>query len=515
MADPSLDRGEIQRRAARGAVWTLLHTVVSMPVAWLANVVLARILGVADYGQLALLTTVMLLVGVVVASGVDQAMVQLGARAHSAGRFEETRDLLSRVQGFRLLVLAPIVSCAAWRWTDVHWVFLVCALVFGVWMPAAFSGAAVSLTLENRTDVDARIQLVTSLLQQAIVVGVALLFATPDAVWTTRVAIAGFTTLAALPFIRADYRRAVLRPKSPFGLPRSFWRYAVPVGLAAILSAVATERSELFFLNAFSTPVEMGLFAVAFGLANHLLAPAQALINPLVPAITGLHEVDRGALGRALERVLRVSAVSAGGILAALGAPLALAVPFIYGADYAAASTLMLALLISAALILVTFPMQAFLQARLRGGSILTLNVGTVVANVAVAAALVGPLGAWGAALAKASVGVTRLAYFLLAERSSFPLAPRQMIRELTPLAHGAAASVAGLALGVRVGSGLPGILAAAVLSAAVFLGCLRWSGRGLTRPDGDALVGAVPARLRGVTSRGLVLLTRTGAERP
>lgn len=44
---------ELQARAAQGAVWTVLQTFISLGIGFLVNLVVARYLGVADFGRLA------------------------------------------------------------------------------------------------------------------------------------------------------------------------------------------------------------------------------------------------------------------------------------------------------------------------------------------------------------------------------------------------------------------------------------------------------------------------------
>src|SRR6478672_8368893 len=95
---------DLQDRAIRGVSWTLVHTVVSLPLAFVANLVTARVLGVSDYGRLAFLMTFMDVVGGIVSLGLGIGLLQFGARAHAAGRFGEVQHLLSVSQGFRLLV---------------------------------------------------------------------------------------------------------------------------------------------------------------------------------------------------------------------------------------------------------------------------------------------------------------------------------------------------------------------------------------------------------------------------
>ena len=130
----------------------------------------ARVLGVVDFGRLAYLTVVMDVVSGIVMLGVSPALVQFGAKAHAAGRRDEVAGLLSKVQGFRLLVAAPILTVLV--------LVLVSESTRGSrsWRsPSASScrprwtGRPAGLVIENKTAAGAKVVLVSSVLTQAAV----------------------------------------------------------------------------------------------------------------------------------------------------------------------------------------------------------------------------------------------------------------------------------------------------------------------------------------------------------
>src|SRR5512132_1913328 len=131
----AFDRGQLQDRAIRGAAWTVIHTLVYVPIAFVVNLLVARLLGVVNYGRLAFLTTVMEIATGVVALGLSSALIQYGSKAHASGRHDEVRRLLSAAQGFRLLVAAPVLTLVVIISARVDVRLLVLAVLFGVWAP--------------------------------------------------------------------------------------------------------------------------------------------------------------------------------------------------------------------------------------------------------------------------------------------------------------------------------------------------------------------------------------------
>ncbi|GAA4287450.1 oligosaccharide flippase family protein [Georgenia daeguensis] len=511
-AGPPLDRRQLQARAVDGALWTMVHVAVSLPLAFLANLVIARVLGVVDYGRLSFLTALMDIATGVVGLGVGTALVQYGARAHAAGRRAEVRDLLAKTQGFRLLVAAPLLAVLVVLVADVDPVLLVLAVVFGLVVPAGLSGAPAALTIESRTASGARVAMLGNVLTLGAALTAVLALRSPDATWAARLVMGGVVTAIALVPVSRDYRLTALRPRLPRGLPAGFWRFAVPAGLSGIVANLVTSRSEIFLLQWLADPVAVGTFALAFGLSSHLFSPAQALIGPLIPAVSGLSEVDRAALGAAFSRTLRVSSTVVALLLAGALPALAALVPLLYGADYSDVPGLLVALGVAGGLMVVAAPVQAFVLARLRGGRLLTINLAALGVDLAVAVALIPGLGVWGAVAANVVGAATRLALLVRGEIGLLGLTGRQVARCAAPALAGAAVCVA-VSLAGSAGP-LPALGTAAAtgtLGVVLLLLVLRVTRTGLEPGDAAAVVGAVPLRVRGVASRAIRLLVRHG----
>src|SRR2546430_16905919 len=103
-----LPASELQRRAISGSSWTVIHTVVSLPLAFVANAIVARSLGVSSYGHLAFLSAALGLAYTFANFGFSTALIQQGSRAEAGGRRGEANELLRRSLGFQAAVELPI-----------------------------------------------------------------------------------------------------------------------------------------------------------------------------------------------------------------------------------------------------------------------------------------------------------------------------------------------------------------------------------------------------------------------
>lgn len=508
-----LSRGELQDRAIKGAVWTLIHTVVALPLAFLVNVVIARVLGAVDYGRLTYLTTVMGLVGGVISLGVGTGLVQFGSKAHAAGRTEEVRHLLSATLGFRLLVVTPILTGVVIAIAEIDVALLAIAIMFGVLLPAFFGGAPACLTIENKTAAGAQNAMVVNILTQIAVVIAVFVFGTADGIWATRLIMGGVAVALALVFVSPMYRKAVLRPVLPRRFPPGFWKFTIPAGAAGLVGTLVVSRSEVLVLTWMSETRAAGVFALAFGVASHLFAPAQALLGPLVPAVSGLREVDVGAVANALKRTLRASATVVA-ILVSAGLPaFAALVPVIYGDEFAEVPEVMIALGIAGGLLIVAGPVQAFVQARLVGTRLLWVNIVALVVDVALAVALIPGLGVWGAVIANVAAAAVQLGILLFGEVTALGLTWAETGASTLPTLVGALGCVVGWfgASALNWGYLLTSI-AAGTLGLLVTTLVLRLTRSGLTRGDAEAILHSTPRWLSGIARPLLLLYAHSGS---
>lgn len=493
-----INRRSIQARAVQGAFWTGIHTLVSLPLAFGVNILLARVLGVEGYGRLAYLTTVITIATIMASLGVTTALVQFGSKAHASGQVDKVRLYLSGAQGFRLLVTGPLVTVAVLTIVQVDPWLLALAVVFGVGMPALMGNAQPALRIENRTDRVAQLAMIGNVITQGLVVAALLLVGTADAVWSARLIAVGM--LLALPLISISklYRGAVLQPRPPWRLPRYFWRFAAPTGLASVIGALTTNRLELVLLDWFADPVSMGLFGLAFGLAVHVYAPAQALVGPLVPAVSGLAEIDSASVRIAFLRTSRVSS-TVGGLLVAGPLPaLAILVPVIYGDAFDAASDHLVVLGLAGAALLIGSPHHAFLTARLKGYRVLWINLLVLGVNLVLALSLIPLVGIWGATIASASAMIMRTAMLSTGEAKALSIPLRTLFQSLLGVIAGIATSSL-LWITLRTSSASPIILAmiALLVGTVTFLIALRLIKGGTTIEDVNAITKSLPRRLR------------------
>jgi len=492
-----LGRGELQRRAVAGSFWTAAHALVAAPLAFVVNAVVARVLGPAEYGGLALLTLALGIATQLSNLGVSDATIQWGAAAAVRGARDEVARLLSKSLGFHVVVQLPLLVATVLVLARNDG-FIAAVLVLSVVLPAALGSAALLITIENRTASGAKLAMLSNLIVQVGILGAALTTESPAWVWAVR-ALAG-SLLLPLNFLLLDAwgRRAARTIALPRHMPNGFWHFAAATMAAGIAGMLVFSRSEIVALGWFSDPAVVGLFALAFGVAAQVTAPVDALMGPLAPAAAGLVSGHPGQIRAGRERAVRASAFLSGAVLAVVVPPLVAAVPLLYGAAYTEARVPLLILSATSCLQSVCGPLVAFANARRQAGKVLRITMVALVVDVVLALALIPKLDLVGALAANSGGQLTFLVLLIRLEAANERQSWLRVAASTRAWGVGLAAALVAISVSSLSSTytAVAGV-ASAFSGALVYLLGVRMFRAGMTEADWQALGGALPAPMR------------------
>jgi O-antigen/teichoic acid export membrane protein len=402
----ALSAAELQRAAARGSLWTLAHTVVGIPIAFVANTVVARSLGAANYGHLALIT---LFMGVAIALtnlGVSEGVQQWGAAANARGDAPLVDDILRASLGFHALVQLPLLVIVATVLGHGETVWVQAGLLTTAALPPLLGSSSLCISIENRTATSARISMLVNFITQLTLAVTAVLSHSPLGVWAVRNLVPTLCLPLNYQLLAPHRRRVAIQARLPRHMPQGFWPFCLLTCAAGLLGLLVVSRSEIVVLQWLGEPRMVGVFALAFGVAGQLRGPVEALLAPMLPSVAGIVEVHPDLVATALRQTLSVCALFTAGIL--LTVPLlTVSMPVIYGPEFAASAALLPALATAALAQAMINPLLAFARAQRAGGAVLTSNALSLAVDIAVACVLVPWLGVMGAVTAALAAQVT------------------------------------------------------------------------------------------------------------
>ena len=418
-APPASGQGFLARWLRQDLVVTLGGSVGRLGLGFVASIVIARQLGPAGYGLIALVSLVVSVLDTVADFGLTNTAVHAVARGLSkglptaapiaAGYWSLTLVLNAAGAATGFLLAGPIASLALGRPDAEPVVRLV---VLGL-LSVAGNGACAALLQASRQF--GRLAALQVLTQCTYLMGVLALAATGHMSVEAVVLLGVVNPLVGFLLGLQFLPRGLLDPRLGLGhAARSAWvdlaRFSRWLWISSVLSLLAAQL-DLALVGRWLPAVEVGLYALALNLATKLDILNQARFTVLLPSVATLsREGMRSHVRRGLLRS------------AALSVPLLLALPLagplvglVYGQAYLdavpALLVLMLAVvfdLLTTPLILLAYPMNA---PRVLAAS----DVLRVTTLVCMAAPLVPALGPSGAALAKLGAKVVGAAFTLLA----------------------------------------------------------------------------------------------------
>lgn len=496
----SLSRGQLQTRAMHGAAVTSIMTILMVPLSVLANVIIARSLGAEEYGVLAVFTAMFVLSVQVANGGISSGVIQWGSAALATGDTRQADQLLRRSLGFHLLVELPILTIGTFillRDQHVAWSVIV---TLALAITLALGGGPLAVTIENRTDDAARMGFIANTVSLASTAAAAATTQAAAATWAARQIVGAVTLPLYLRSLSPARRRAVLVPLWPARWPPGLLRFSMLSCLAGLITALVISRSEIFLLGGLDSSEAVGLFALAYGLSYQVTAPVDALLNPLMPAVSGLLAGYKDDARRALLRALAFASLASSVVLALVVPSVLHLIPTLYGRDFMQVSQLFLALACISCLQSACHPVTAFVMARRAGNRLLANNAIALVVNLSVALPAILLFGVWGAVIANAAGQVALLGSFMRTEVMEQGLPWTALGRALRPmwlaLLVALSLSVATLPL-LATGADAVLVAVAVFVSSALLYSLLARLWRPFDDGDRRSLIPAMPGNLQ------------------
>ena len=267
------DRGaSVASRTALGAVWMIAWRFFSRLLGFFSTLVMARLLLPADFGLVAIATTL---------STAVEALSEIGLRDGLVRHAEDSRALTNTaftMQALRGLLTATIIGSAAWFAADwfhdarlVPMILILAAVSFASGLENI---AIVKFQRELRFDLQFRLLLLPRLLQFGLTLGAALTWRN---YWALMLGVVvGRVARTAMTFVVVPYRP---------GLTLSRWRDLIGFSSWTWVSSalgVLLTRSESVILGPMLGPAYLGVYFVAVEIG---LLPSSEMIAPAASAL--------------------------------------------------------------------------------------------------------------------------------------------------------------------------------------------------------------------------------------
>jgi O-antigen/teichoic acid export membrane protein len=464
-------------KVVSNALWNASRSMVGLALGLVTSIVIARTLGPDRYGEYSYLNWLTMTLTALTGLGFPMALMKLVSEARGGSNPAPVQDLLGvalrragTASAAALLLALAIALVFPIPFTALHFVLAALATVPSV-LAACYGAVINGLEAYKPTT---RVSIVVATLQFGLTLTVLSLGGGIGALLGVGLvgAVASMVWLRMITERLADSRSSPAPQDARAGMAR----YAREMILIILLDVIVWKRSELFFLERFWGMRTVGLYSVAFGIAEKAMKLPHSLYGTLFPTFSNLSAArDSAGVERlmcASTRLVSVIVMPIGLTLAVVAGPL---VESLYGAEYAPAAgalaVVTLVNILGAATGVAVMTLYGIGEQRL----VLMKDGAGAVVNLALNLTLTTRYGLWGAVLANSAAQMVSCAIVWHYIHRRFDLTPLR-----GPLAQLFALSVVGAAMArfvVNAAPGAAGLIAGIVLASAVLAGGLFLTG--------------------------------------
>ena len=411
----------LAKSVARGAAWMVAYRLVDRSLGLVSTLVLARLLVPADFGLVAMATSLIAILELFNAFGLDVALIQ---------RANATRVHYDTVWTLNICAGALIATCLlvlAWPlsvfYDDPRLVALTCVLACGSAVQGFENVGVVAFRKEMNFDREFRYLAVKRLLTFFVSTGLA--FALRN-YW----ALALGMTFGRVAGVVISYRVHPFRPRFSFGAIRDLMHFSGWLFFQTLCFTLK-ERSADFIVGRIAGPQSLGILSVSTEIANmpgtELVAPINRAAFPAYARLAG----DRQTLGRQYLDVASLVALLVTPAVAGVGALGTIVVALLLGPKWhEAVSLINLVALVGIANVLLNTSHPPVLAIG-KPAVFAKITVFQLCIQIPALIFLTQRYGAWGAALGYVISSVGLLPFSLWLILRTIGVAPTDFVREV------------------------------------------------------------------------------------
>ncbi|MGZ4357558.1 MAG: lipopolysaccharide biosynthesis protein [Gaiellaceae bacterium] len=395
-------------RAFRGGLWQSGGQVAPYIYATITSIVAARVLGPERMGRQSFIAFVIVVTHSLFSGGIGNAIIRYVGELRGQGRERLLPSLVAwgwkTTSGLGTVAALTLVALAAsGAQPTAAWLFAAVAAFAGIVnrVPGGvligtqrWRSQAVVVVITGAGAVAATVVVLLVGGGVSGMVGVTAVAAVAMVVWTTLLA--------------RKRQREISIEREPLGALRTeVVRFSLALSVPVVLNLVVVQRSELFFLEHFSSDTQIAYYSIAFSATAALTAipiAVGSVMTPSVATLAGGGEFDR--IRRGYSRVLRLGLLFS---LPLTGAAMALGpslLHLVYGPKYSGVGDVLLIILLTIPLIPLGGASGALLIGLGRVRAPIVVGAIAAAVDLGLAALLVPRFDAIGAAIANSAASV-------------------------------------------------------------------------------------------------------------
>lgn len=278
------------------AVWVALSTASVIPILTVTTIVLARVLGAAGIGSLALYTFVSALACGVIDLGIGNSILRKGMLAAGTG---DPDDVLRQARAGTTWSIIQIPAIVIVGFFLLPRLDSFVVYTVGMLLAYLFIGPSHFLVMTSRLKIASQMRAISTALASAASIGVAVMTHRPDLVFAVGVVGTNLMTVAQGLGVPSRMRGRVLLP-GPIRLERADVWFGLGVLLNGQLSSLVFTQSEIALFRP-SQLIPRGRYSASQTIAARSTLLLDALLSPITSGLTSAFGRGEEALTRAFQ----------------------------------------------------------------------------------------------------------------------------------------------------------------------------------------------------------------------
>jgi lipopolysaccharide exporter len=396
-----------ERKMVSGAAWMVLFKLAERSLGLISTLILVRLLSPHDFGLVAMAASFIFMAELLTGFGFDVALIQNQSAEERHYHTAWTCNVLLGLGIFLVMLVAAAPIAAFYAEPAVFWV--VCFLALGPLIGGCENIGVVAFRKELRFHSEFAFQISRKLTGFLVTV--------PLAFWLRSYwALVAGILVSKVAGTAISYFAHPFRPRFSISGAKSLFSFSKWLLVTNVLGFLK-ERSTDFFIGRSQGAAALGVYNVAYELANLPTSELGAPINrALLPGFSKIAQ-DPAQLRSAYVNAIGILALFALPAAAGIFAVADFLVPVVLGAKWSGAVPLIQILGMFGAVQLFHSSMCAVLIAIGRPSAVAAGNAVFVAFLVVLLAALLGPFGAEGAAIAVVGAAILSTPAYLIAIR--------------------------------------------------------------------------------------------------
>lgn len=271
------------------SIFNFFSQIIIFFFAGLNSIIIARILGPAQMGQLSFWIWLIGTGGLLFTLGIPRTLIRFTA-LYKSGSKSTIESIISRTFIYQakllILITAFVLALIFIAGSDLTFTYSIIVTTLFISVLNNILGSAISGL--QKYNLLLRINLLTSPLSFALSLIVLLFLRNLNNLLIVNL----FIALVSL-FISAYYLRDFLKFNAkpiPSGIFSEIKKYTLSISVIVFLDLILMERSEIFFLKTFSTLEQLAFYSVGFGLVGRVMTLIPGAVSGVImPKIAWLH----------------------------------------------------------------------------------------------------------------------------------------------------------------------------------------------------------------------------------